>query len=314
MRKLLCLMHKGIGQLPPAPPALFLLSWALHLASAWLLLLLKDKELILQHKTLLAPDLSPDFCLLLISYRKWKGKGRGIGDLSDHRWKTGKGREPCLLHESAFGMVTGRTAQVQLLGSPSSEQDTMQGNPALTKLLLKPHSEHSSSPSFIKPERKGVTHSNSMSSEGRVVLLSGSTKGHSPATASRAQGHFWSHGRSGLLSINTPGPLLGWPGKGEAWPEESCGAPRPLPAAQAAAQAPCRQCPASARSCCSTASQGSGSSPAPTGATLLREIKDRTTLAGELLHSPKAGKSHALHLAMSLNAAAFPGKGEHNPH
>lgn len=57
----------------------------------------------------------------------------------------------------------------------------------------------------------------------------------------------------------------------------------------------------------------SGSSPVPTGATLLREIKDRTTLAGELLHSPKVGKSHALHLAMSLPAAAFPGKGEHNP-
>lgn len=87
-----------------------------------------------------------------------------------------KGTELCLLHRSMFGVVTGRTAPVQLEGSPSSEQDTMQRNPALTKLLLKPDTEHSSSPSFPKPERKGVTNSNSMSSEGRAVLLSGSTK------------------------------------------------------------------------------------------------------------------------------------------
>lgn len=126
----------------------------------------------MQHKTLLAPDFSPDFCLLPISYKKWKGKGRGIGDQRAQM----KGTELCLLHRSMFGVVTGRTAPVQLEGSPSSEQDTMQRNPALTKLLLKPDTEHSSSPSFPKPERKGVTNSNSMSSEGRAVLLSGSTK------------------------------------------------------------------------------------------------------------------------------------------
>lgn len=39
------------------------------------------------------------------------------------------------------------------------------------------------------------------------------------------------------------------------------------------------------------------STPAPRGTTLLGEIRGRTTLAGELLHSPKAGKSHAPHLA-----------------
>lgn len=49
-----------------------------------------------------------------------------------------KCREPCLLRKSTFGEVTGRTAQLHLVGLPSSEQDSMQRNLALTKLLLKP--------------------------------------------------------------------------------------------------------------------------------------------------------------------------------
>lgn len=125
---------KALGSILQHHLPLFSSLGVLHLASAWLLLLLKDKELILQHKTLLAPDFSPDFSLLLISYRKWKGKGRGIGDQRAQM----KCREPCLLRKSTFGEVTGRTAQLHLVRLPSSEQDSMQRNLALTKLLLKP--------------------------------------------------------------------------------------------------------------------------------------------------------------------------------
>lgn len=92
-----------------------------------------------------------------------------------------------------------------------------------------------------------------------------------------------------------------------------CHGPFPLP--RLLPRQPCRQHPALARSLLLRHFPGqSGSSPAPTGSTLLGEIRDRTTLAGELLHSPKAGKSHASTWLMSLMAAAFPGKGECNPH
>lgn len=125
-----------------------------------------------------------------------------------------KCRELCLLHKNVFGVVTSRTAQVQLAGSPSSEQDTMQRNPALTKLLLKPNTEHSSSPSFPKPERKGVTNSNSMSSEGRAVLLSDSTKRHIPMTASSDSGTLlepWQEGAPFNKHTRSP-PWVTWEG------------------------------------------------------------------------------------------------------
>lgn len=163
-----------------------------------------------------------------------------------------------MLHKSTFGVVTGRTARVHLVGSPSSEQDPTQRNPALTKLLLKPKTQHSSSPIFPKPERKGVTNSNSMSSEGRAVLLSGSTKGHISVTALIGSGTLWEpwqerapfnkNARSppwvtweqGSLTLRNPvrhhDPFL--------LPRHHAGSALPLPGA-----------------CCSTASQGALEAP-----------------------------------------------------
>jgi len=87
-------------------------------------------------------------------------------------------------------------------------------------------------------------------------------------------------------------PSSGNPARGKPKPLHE--APQPL----ATARLMRRQHPAHVRNMRLHRFPGrAGSSPAPMGSALLEEIRDRTTLAVELLHSPKAGKSHALNLA-----------------
>lgn len=93
-----------------------------------------------------------------------EGKRKGEKVTREHRLK----KETCLLQRVHLGVVTGRSAGVQLAGPLSSEQDCQVKEPCSNQTPAKaPCCEHSSSPSFPKPERKDETKSNFMSSAGK---------------------------------------------------------------------------------------------------------------------------------------------------
>lgn len=107
----------------------------LRLTSAQLLLLLQQKELILQHKTLLAPDLALAFVCFQPPSKDRREKKGGKGDKRAQI----KGRDPRLMHRVHLRVETGRSAGVKLAGSPPSQQNATQRSPTLTKLLPKPN-------------------------------------------------------------------------------------------------------------------------------------------------------------------------------
>lgn len=107
----------------------------LRLTSAQLLLLLQQKELILQHKTLLAPDLALAFVCFQPPSKDRREKKGGKGDKRAQI----KGRDPRLMHRVHLRVETGRSAGVRLAGSPPSQQNATQRSPTLTKLLPKPN-------------------------------------------------------------------------------------------------------------------------------------------------------------------------------
>lgn len=129
-----------------------LISQALRLASAQLLLLLQDKELILQHETTPAPDLA----LAFVCSQSPSEDGREKkGEKGDERAQI-KGRNPCLLRRVHLGVVTGRSAGVRLVGSPSSERDATRRNLALTKFLPKPNAVNTAPTPVSQSQRETV--------------------------------------------------------------------------------------------------------------------------------------------------------------
>ena len=152
-----------------------------------------------------------------------------------------------------------------------------------------------------------MTNSNFMSSAGKSRPIGWFYQGACPSDSPKQFRPIFgpiAGGRHEELKTRAPSnkhskiPSLGDPPGGSLTPEKHARCRNPFPLPRLLRRQPCRQHPALARSLLLRSFPGqSGSSPAPTGSTLLGEIRDRTTLAGELLHSPKAGKSHALNLA-----------------
>lgn len=220
-------------------------------------------------------------------------EGKKKGEKGDKRAQI-KGRDPCLLHRVHLGVMTGRSAG-RLAFLQTGRHTKESRSPAKTQCC-----EHGSSPGFPKPERKGVKNSNFISSVGKRHPVEWFYQGARPSDSPKCLRHIFgpiAEGRHEDLKTRAPSnkhgevPSLGDQARGKPDPREAREVPQPLAAPRLLRRQPCRQDSALARSLLHRRFPGqSGSSPAPTGSILLGEIRDRTTLAGELLHSPKAGK------------------------
>lgn len=184
--------------------------------------------------------------------------------------------------------------------------------------------EHGSSPSFPKPERKGVKNSNFMSSAGKSHPVEWFYQGARPSDSPERLRHIFgpiAEGRHEELKTRAPSnkqgevPSLGDPARGKPDPREAREVPQPLAAAQAPAQAAMQAglCPR----------QEPAASPLPRTVWKLpcsrgvhssqRDKRQNNTCWG-ITSFPQGWEKAMLRTwLMSLMAAAFPGKGQHNP-